>query len=512
MALFGKLHPRRFGKFINEIKTCVEITKLLDPEKITYVELVRMVRDYKFNNDGNGEDYKRRENQTVYGAEAKKKMMVPEKRCFICDQIGHFKRDCPILKEVMMKKLNGLKNSDGEDAKDSNILLKNYLLDTGATKSIANPDDLNDIQRTDSTYSIKGIGGQTFTINQDGYLPDFHRVLASDKVHANVLSFAELEDAGGLFTYIPKAGFIYEKEGKKHWFKRDGNVFKLKGGERISEVLALENDKTREKIQHNSAYIATVEEMKKFFNARDNKKIEEAKEFIEKAGFPSLEEAIRLVEAGAITDLDLTAKDLKNYDKVYGKQAEYWKGRMVAKKIRSKCQDASKMSNDPQDFYTDIMFIGSQSYLFSVADPLGLLLVLEIESHSSLMVGRALQQQVDAMEERGYQVKNVFTDGEGAFKVARGRIPGTRVEIGGAGDHNPKADIWIRIIKQRFGSVRSNLPWKLPKFLIADPLYFVVQRVNMEIGRNNAESPWTQMTGYKPSAKKEYSSNGQGWN
>ena len=76
-----------------------------------------MVRDYKFNNDGNGEDYKRRENQTVYGAEAKKKMMVPEKRCFICDQIGHFKRDCPILKEVMMKKLNGLKNSDGEDAK-----------------------------------------------------------------------------------------------------------------------------------------------------------------------------------------------------------------------------------------------------------------------------------------------------------------------------------------------------------------------------------------------------------
>ncbi len=46
------------------------------------------------------------------------------------------------------------------------------------------------------------VGGHQFTVGDTGYLDEFFRVYASTEMHANVLSFAEVEDHFPT-TYIP---------------------------------------------------------------------------------------------------------------------------------------------------------------------------------------------------------------------------------------------------------------------------------------------------------------------
>ena len=95
---------------------------------------------------------------------------------------------------------------------------------------------------------------------------------------------------------------------------------------------------------------------------------------------------------------------------------------------------------------------------------------------------------------REFVVKNIFTDPEKAFVFARGMFPGTRVDTGDAGDHVPRADIWIRNIKQRFGLINCTLS----KQLIGDLVSFVVRRINIESGIGRRLRPWVKMTGYRP--------------
>ena len=137
---------------------------------------------------------------------------------------------------------------------------------------------------------------------------------------------------------------------------------------------------------------------------------------------------------------------------------------------------------NPQDFYSNVFVIGGKSPLLSVNWPLELLIVSQIAAHDVNTVGRALQEPVNALWERGFAVKIIFTDPEKAFVSARSKFPGTRVDTGGAGDHVSQADIWIRNIKQRFGSINCTLS----KQLLGD---LVVRRINMESGEGSGLSP-----------------------
>ena len=281
------------------------------------------------------------------------------------------------------------KKGEKKDLNGQNKIASNYtvLLDTGATKSILHPSILTDLRPTSSAYTIHGISGQKIPVNVEGMFENLHRVLASEKVNANILSFSELEDAGGDFTFLPHNGFTYLKDGIKHSFKKNADVYQLVNIQENDDicvdiktdvssstssfagnVMAEDNDE--------EIYLSTITERKKQFNTRQLKMIEQCKEFIENAGYPSLDKAIRQVESGAIQDVQITSADLKNYCSVYDTSSAYWKGKMTHKKISSLSQDESLIENSiPQDFYSDVFTIGGQSFLLSVAWPLSLLIV-----------------------------------------------------------------------------------------------------------------------------------------
>ena len=181
------------------------------------------------------------------------------------------------------------KKGEKKDLNGQNKIVSNYtvLLDTGATKSILHPSILADLRPTSSAYTIHGISGQTIPVNVEGMFENLHRVLASEKVNANILSFSELEDAGGDFTYLPHNGLTYLKDGIKYSFKKNAGVYQLVNIQEnedscvVGNAMAEDNDE--------EIYVSTITERKKQFNTRQLKMIEQCKEFIENAGYPSLE-------------------------------------------------------------------------------------------------------------------------------------------------------------------------------------------------------------------------------
>ena len=80
------------------------------------------------------------------------------------------------------------KKGEKKDLNGQNKIASNYtaLLDTGATKSILHPSILTDLRPTSSAYTIHGISGQTIPVNVEGMFENLHRVLASEKVNANI--------------------------------------------------------------------------------------------------------------------------------------------------------------------------------------------------------------------------------------------------------------------------------------------------------------------------------------
>ena len=75
-----------------------------------------------------------------------------------------------------------------------------------------------------------------------------------------------------------------------------------------------------------------------------------------------------------------------------------------------------------RNFYSDVFVIGGKSHLLSVAWPLKLLIVSQIAAHDGNTVGRALQEQVNALWSRGFVFKSIFTDPEKAFVSARDKF------------------------------------------------------------------------------------------
>jgi len=228
------------------------------------------------------------------------------------------------------------------------------------------------------------------------------------------------------------------------------------------------------------------------------------------AGFPSEKTAIDLVRSGNINNIPINVQDVKNYFEIYGTPVAAVRGRTVEnKKIidRDDYDSGLKEQVTIQEPTSDIIHIATKKYLISLVCPLQVVLVVPITSMSRQALGQAMQQHVDLVRMFGFDARIIFVDPLRALAGLRGAIPGVEIQPTGAGDHLPKLDIRIRMLKEMCRAVLNGIDYKLPISLVIQLVTFCVFRINVQTTSSLTSNwcPRVRLTGRKVDFKKEYS-------
>jgi len=120
---------------------------------------------------------------------------------------------------------------------------------------------------------------------------------------------------------------------------------------------------------------------------------------------------------------------------------------MVRKKqSRAIYDDDVIMDEKKQVLHIDVMHLDGQHFLITVCEPLQLVIQSPIERETALVLGNALQNQIELLRSRGFNPIRVHADPQSAFWNLTAKFENIVIDTGGAGDYVPKVDVQIRRI------------------------------------------------------------------
>ncbi len=155
--------------------------------------------------------------------------------------------------------------------------------------SVFHPDLLNDVQRNTVNIKVNGLGGKQLVLTDEGYLPEFFPVYASEHTAVNILSLADMEAMYSI-TYTPCTAFTVHLPDRDIEFTKRGKHYIADAADVVQiYVTAAENEQLYTKAELKSA--------------------KEAYEFLKNSGYPSQEEAVHLLQDGNIYSASLTSTE-----------------------------------------------------------------------------------------------------------------------------------------------------------------------------------------------------------
>ena len=413
--------------------------------------------------------------------------------CFGCGEKGHHSYECP----------NQSEDENEGDKEPSNVratrkvmsVSKRFcgphevILDNASDISVMHPRFLSNIIETHDGEGFAGIGGEKSVITHIGHLDGFFDCAAVSNARANILSQGQVEEIYDI-SYLQGDKYIIHMTNGDLVFKQQGKVYVA--------------DMSEWAIHPNFA--TTIENENQYTKA-EVEKAKEAYEFMRNAGYPSEEEATHMVQDGNVTDVPLTATDIRRAFKIYGRPTEAIRGKTTKNKIsRQVTEIGIKEQRTEQVLYTDVMKVRRQAFLVSLVEPLQILIQTMAGRETAESLGKALQSHLDLVRSRGFIPVRVHTDPQSAFRKLTNAFPGVELDVSGAGDHLDKVDIRIRRIKELMRSVIAGLPWKLPNENIKDLVAYAISRINSRRSGSQMSdmAPRVAFTGRKIIYNKEF--------
>ena len=120
------------------------------------------------------------------------------------------------------------------------------------------------------------------------------------------------------------------------------------------------------------------------------------------------------------------------------------------------------------------------------------------------MIRAAFQEYYDNVKYHGYNVCNIFSDGEGGINSIQHYINKVaKYQPVGPHQHEPVVERTIRTIKERVRAVLNSLPYTLPSTLLHYLISYVVRSINMIPNINSSDnlSPREKLLGRKIDVK-----------
>ena len=446
-----------------------------------------------------GKDKKKQEKEKEIEAKEKhkKEKNQKEKKCFLCDETGHFMYNCPELQNAKecvesKSKFTSL-HLAGESAvfvnkKGKNFTHEDYILLDNESQGeiIKNAELLTNIRKASHPMTFIGIGGSDVTTSTVGDLPKYGTVYYSPNAIANVLSFG-MRAKQHCIEYVRSEDkfSLFFDDGERHDYKNHGNLYAFDARKLVN--------------------VHTVKEAESGYTSREISAAREAKELVRRLGYPSPSSVINSVNKGFLINSPISANDLYRAYKIYGPDIAALKGKSVASpSAKIKAEYVERPIVKVQQLFVDIMYVNEEPYLLGVILPIDLTIVHYLEGRSMTHIKNAIYSFFAKIIANGFVINYIFTDIEKSILSLESQLNvdfRVKVNPAGAGEKVAVIERRIRTIKERVRSIRSVLPFRPANILTKWLVYFAVMRKNLISTKADTPPPKELFTGLKVNYK-----------
>jgi len=403
----------------------------------------------------------------------------PHIKCFKCNQFGHYKSDCPEIKE----KTGGESGSSQESQAHVSLTTLHVALtvarkeidpmwilcDSESTVDIfKNKAMLVNIKNTRNPIRLKGLEGQTMDITQEGTLLGYGTVYYNPHVTANVLSFFNMAKRFKSIVYDNKESNIF------HVTRDDDTVMEFRPSPEGLYYYDFNNSVLRQRREEDALVINTVEDLRRNYTNKELKKIEEARRLYVIMGRPSKEDFQKMLTSGKMLDNPVVMEDFFNAEKLYGTDLGVIKGKTVRKKPKSVPVDIQSAAVERMNIIlaVDIMNFMGLSFLVTVSRNIRFITASMLFDRKKKTIVQALIRVFHLYRGKGHDVTDLnFSEqnqpvhtilGDNEFEAIREdmAILGVAVNITAREEHVPEIERQHRVIKERARAVIQTLPYR----------------------------------------------------
>ena len=435
--------------------------------------------------------------------------------CWACGKKGHRSSNCPVKKvsfaglevdeTVYYSSVQVLQSTEAVNyvfhaaasAEHDSLI----LLDTQSSIHLLHsPAIAINIQDTESPVTVQGITGNRVRITQEATIKDIGiQGYYSPRMTANIISYHKVRETHSVYYYEDTDTFVAEPS------TGPTLTFSCLRGHYVMDMGA-------------TSHVYAISNPAKY-SARQLASAKNAYEFIARMGYISFKGAADIIQRGCMKDIDFTRADLVNAQSIYGTPAATQLGQGTQRTTKSRSDDQIPLHESvPQELQVDLFYFLGHVFLLSISVLLGLIMVTHLGAgHEKSTTGtrssegprskagKALLLHISQYKAKGFHIRTVTTDGEGAIKASRTAVEelGTHLNILGHGSHTPHAEAAIRHVKNKARSTLYSLPFPLPSRLAPALIAFVVHTVNM-VPKQNAPGhlpAYTAFRGRSPSYK-----------
>ena len=382
--------------------------------------------------------------------------------CNKCGKLGHKAKVCRSKTTALTRKV--LLTETHIDNRRYNVHIDNQSNEN----IFCNVDLLDNVRDATEPIIIQGITGEEIVCNKIGDFIGF-TVYYSEDALANILSWSKLSETMTLnwnqkdnkFTATTRDGIIYE------FVCTDGGLYTC----------------NFKKFNKQIYLTTTVNENLADYSKREVKAADEARKLSRTLGYASPSELQRMIRNGTLINNSVTTADIARAEQIYGKDIAALKGK-TTRKPSMQAGESEKITGivrKEQSLYIDIMFVDGIPFFISKAQPLGLVQVTDLKGrrHSTGIL-KSFQDHHDNLNNKGFKVTNVYSDGEGSIDMIRTYIERVaNYNPAGPEQHVPVIERTIRTVKERTRSILCGLPYTLPSSLLGHLLSYVVRCINM---------------------------------
>ncbi len=359
----------------------------------------------------------------------------------------------------------------------SSLSPEDVILDSGASVSIfRNLNLLSNVQTRSVSVVINGVhaGAEDLVTSTIGSFHDFHGIYYHEAASINIISLSTImtycrvtfDTEWSKFVVIAPSGKIYQ------FLSRSG-LFVFSESSQVN--------------------VSITERLRLFSPAEQNRAIE-AKQLIRALGYPSPRSVISMIRHGLIRNCPVNSRDIVNALEIYGPDLATLRGKTHhrASKV-TKFDEIPRLISSRVVLNADIMFVETNAYLITVADPpLGLTMVNDLGlrkgARNVASIRRALLAQIAAYRVNKFSVVAINTDGEGAIFALSNELrdQGIQINQAGAGSHVGTIERKIEEVKERVRGIINTLPFRLTFNMLVFLVLFCVSRINLVPHKANA--------------------------
>ena len=455
----------------------------------------------------------------------KKKNQRKNQGCFLCNG-DHFAKDCTELnfcREALNQKraqVNITRTQLDQDdtasssstifrsnfattikcfpVSDTNLSKFDLLIDSEAEDHIIHNKHFyyEGVHLSDKRVVFSGINdGNAVIATQCGRLFNaIDDVMYHPQARANILSWSKLRDNN---PEIIRGHDDVLDEFYVQIPNKPKLVFKRKGGLYVCDM---------SKYFVKCEQFTTVAENESHFTSYEVAGARTAVEVQRRLGFMPPSSIIDIINAGAITNMPVTANDIKRSVMIHGDSVAMLKGRTKTKKAPSVRAAfditppvVSGLVTSAITLCCDIMFSFGMPFLLSVGLPIGLAVVSALPNKSAESIGKALTEQISTFSKFLFTVRRVRSDGEGGIMKCQSMFPDIEFIVAAAGAHDPTIERKIQTVKNIIRSVINSLPFMLAKCLLVWLVLYSVFICNLSLTKGGYMniSPREALTGRK---------------